>query len=164
MFSRPSSNNNRSRTTDNSNSNNSNNHNQIDGHRKAPLSKTHDLFDTTTSIDMQTLTRGSLEEGARDSPHLPPAIYPPRLDSKTHESGERIERVRWNSNSTLGGVHAGQDRSLEEATRWQSNSTYGEGQPLRQGSHPRARGSWPISPASEVSGVVWKPQSVRSGV
>jgi hypothetical protein len=162
MFSRPSSKNNRSRTTDNSNSNNSNNHNQIDSHRKAPLSKTHDLFDTTTSIDMQTLTRGSLdlEHGARDSPHLPPATYPPRFDSNTHESGERIERVRWNSNSTLG-AHAGQDRTLEEATRWQSNSTYGEGQPLRQGSTPRP---WPMSPDSEVSGVVWKPQSVRSAV
>jgi hypothetical protein len=162
IFSRNSSNNDRSRTTDNSDRDR---HQQNDSHQKGPRSKSLDLFDTNTSIDMHTLTRTSLEDGSRDS--HPPATYQPHPDSKTHEDCNRIERVRWNSNSTLA-LHASHDRTLEEATRWQSNSTNGEGQPLRQNGRPRAasraQGSWPVSPESEVAGGQWKAQSVRSAV
>jgi hypothetical protein len=158
MFSRNSSND-RSRTTDHSNDH----HQQSDSHQKDHRSKSLDPFDTTTSIDMQTLTRASLEDGTRDV--RPPASSHPHHDSKAHEDCDRIERVRWNSNSTLG-VHAGQDRMPEEeATRWYSNSTNGEGRPLQQqNSNPRTRGSWPVSPESEVAGGLLKPQSVRSAV
>ena len=168
MFSRPSINGgvqskSRSRTTDTFN------HRQIDSHQndsQTHPSKTHDVFDKTNSIDMQNLTRCSLDDGSNSS--HPPATYQPHSNPKDLEAYNRTEPVRWNSNSTLG-VHAVQDRTPEEATRWYSNSTNGDGglrpaEPLRQNSLARAGSHWPLSPDSEVSGGLLKPQSVRSAV
>jgi hypothetical protein len=169
MFSRPSVNGgghskSRSRTTDTFN------HHPIDSHQndsQTRQSKGHDIFDKTNSIDMQVLTRRSLEDGcgANNGEQLPPATYQPDATLKALEAHHRTEPVRWNSNSTLGVV---QDRTAEEATRWYSNSTNGEHQraaePLPQNRDPRAAGNWPMSPDSEVSGGLLKPQSVRSAV
>jgi hypothetical protein len=160
MFSRPSINGNgqsksRSRTTDTFN------HRPIDSHQNDPQnhqSKNLDIFDKTNSIDMQNLTRYSVEDGCNGSSH-PPATYHPHPNTKALEAYNRNEPVRWNSNSTLG-VHAVPDRTAEEATRWYSNSTNGDGQraaePLRQ--------NWPLSPDSEVSGGILRAHSVRSAV
>jgi hypothetical protein len=163
MFSRPSINGggqSKSRTNDTFN------HHPIDSHQNDSQnrqSKNLVIFDKTNSIDMQNLTRCSVEDGSSSS--HPPATYQPHSNPKDLEAYNRTEPVRWNSNSTLG-VHAVPERTAEEATRWYSNSTNGDGQraaePLRQNGDPRAGGNWPLSPDSEVSGGLLKPQSVRS--
>jgi hypothetical protein len=163
MFSRPSENGNgqsksRSRTTDTFNRNPIDSHQNDSQNRQ---SKSRDIFDhkASNSIDMQNLTRCSVEDGCGGSTH-PPATYQPHSNNpKALEAYNRTEPVRWNSNSTLG-VHAAPERTAEEATRWYSNSTNGDGQraaePLRQ--------NWPLSPDSEVPSSILRAQSVRSAV
>lgn len=159
MFSRPSINNGGQSTSDNSRSNgayNNNRHGAVDSHQndsKTHQSKNRDIiYDNTNSIDMQNLTRPSLQD-----PNRAESPYP-----KTSEAYNRTEPVPWQSNSTLGVAPA------EEATRWYSNSTNGESlraaEPVRQNSR-RDGGNWPLSPESEASGgILMKAQSVRSAV
>jgi len=162
MFSRPSINTGGQSTTGNSRSNDRR-HGAVDSHQndsKTPHSKNRDIVydnNTTTSIDMQNLTRSSLQH-PRPRGESP---YPKPL-----EAYNRTDPVPWHSNSTLGAAPA------EEATRWYSNSTNGDGEtqrvaePLRrQDSVPRGGGHWPLSPESEASGgILMRAQSVRSAV
>lgn len=181
MFSRPSLNGG-GQSKSRSRSNGTHNHHPIDSHHNdSHQSKNRDLFDKTDCIDMQNLTKYSLDDDAAGAgPNEPPATdhrsqsqSQSHSNSKAFEAYNATEPVRWNSNSTLG-VHVVPDQTTGEATRWYSNSSNGENQraaavastePLRQeDGNPREGGGWPLSPDSEVSGGFLRAQSVRSAV